>query len=102
MWVLCFAKYFLQGRLAALGLQFVYCNPGHSPKIGWKKDFRKPKKMARFWQLRCPVLNCIYVHLGPALDSRLVLQSKENARDTRWVLLSSASFNRNRHSIGVI
>ena len=43
--------------------------------------------------------------LGPALDSRLVLQSKENARDTRWVLLSSASLvnvNRNRRSIGVI
>ena len=62
--------FFLQGRLAALGLQFVYCNPGHSPKIGWKKDFRKPKKMRKWLVLKVEMPSTeLYLRaLGPALD----------------------------------
>ena len=73
-------------------------------KLDGKKISENPRKWGNgsFLAVEMPSTELYLRALGPALDSRLVLQSKENARDTRWVLLSSASFNRNRHSIGVI
>ena len=66
MWVLCFAKYFFARTSCCTRAAICVLQSWSLPENWMEKRFQKTqenKEMARFWQLRCPVLNCIYLHL---------------------------------------
>lgn len=65
MWVLCFAKYFFARTSCCTRAAICVLQSWSLPENWMEKRFQKTQEneeMARFWQLRCPVLNCIYVH----------------------------------------